>query len=325
MSIKKQVKKLAHGGRKISRGIYRLLYAKPYRFYMKNLCPTISAVNILNSSESKPYQALSFFPTLIYDSKKEFKNVYKTICRFDDNGIPNAWFNGEYRYIPITIAQHGLCLYNFYLHSSNEKFLHRAENVGIWLVENQNRESGAWEYHYDFYLSHVSEWMRAPFCSAMGQGEGIALLSRLYQSTGKAEYYEVAKRAILPFYKTAENHGVLTYIGDNLPFYEEFPAPKQVLILNGFMFSLIGLYDLTVIRNDSEVKKLFDNGYETLIKILPLYDNGITSLYCLNHLTAAPRNPSINEYYHPIHIQLLQALNIIQKSEVLEYYISLWK
>ena len=33
-----------------------------------------------------------------------------------------------------------------------------------------------------------------------------------------------------------------------LPWYEEYPANPSVFVLNGFIFSLVGLFDLTKVR-----------------------------------------------------------------------------
>lgn len=323
MIFKKIIKSIFSRLSKFGRAFYRVLYAYPYRVYMKKFASTMCAVNILNINKSKSYKPLEYFPTLIYSSQKGFKGAYKKAVKFDSNQIPMLYICGDYQYLPITIAQHGLCLYNFFLDSGDVEFLSKAEGVGRWLIDNQNKENGAWEYKYDFYLTHTSETIKSPFCSSMGQGEAIALLCRLFKETGNREYLNAAIRAIEPFDRLAEDGGVLTYFYDK-PFYEEFPAKTPVLILNGFVFSLIGLYDLYITCDCKKAYELFLNGLETLVEILPFYDYGFTSLYCLNHFTASPRKASINEYYHPIHIQLLQAINTIYPSKVLEFYINKW-
>lgn len=111
-----------------------------------------------------------------------------------------------------------------------------------------------------------------------------------------------------------------------LPFYEEYPTKKPSMVLNGFIYTLFGLYDLgSCSCKDSVVaSKMFEAGYNTLVKLLPLYDGGFCSRYSLSHITVFP-NYNSNPLYHPIHVNQLIAINSIRRSPVLEYYIKEWK
>lgn len=291
---------------------------------MRFFCPTISVVNDLKFRRSETYSPLKYYPTLKRNNKGFLKHTYKKIISFDSEHIPYVHFKGENRYLPITIAQHGLCLYNFYINTRDKSFLFQAIKIAEWMVKNQNPKSGIWENNFDFYSDHVSTMISGPFPSAMGQSECISLLCRIYYETKDTRFLNAAEYALLPFFKKTSEGGVVAFF-DNMPFYEEFPTKPPSYILNGFIFSLIGLYELYFTSENNHSNILFTNGYDTLIKILPLYDYGFTSLYCLNHYSASPRRPSINEYYHPIHLKLLQAMNNIKRSSVLEFYINKWR
>lgn len=81
--------------------------------------------------------------------------------------------------------------------------------------------------------------------SAMGQGQAISLLSRaFYHSGGNEVYLNTAYAALKPFKVLSKNGGVLSEFMNLYPWYEEYPTVPPIFILNGFMYSLIGLYDL---------------------------------------------------------------------------------
>lgn len=93
----------------------------------------------------------------------------------------------------------------------------------------------------------------------MGQGQAISLLSRaFFQSGGNELYLNTAFAALKPFKVLSKNGGVLSEFMDLHPWYEEYPTIPPIFILNGFMYSLIGLYDLfTLAPNGSKVIKYY--------------------------------------------------------------------
>lgn len=91
--------------------------------------------------------------------------------------------------------------------------------------------------------------------SAMGQGQAISLLSRaFYHSGGNIQYLNTAWAALKPFKVYSENGGVLSEFMNKHPWFDEYPTIPPIFILNGFMYSLIGLYDLySLTPNSSQV------------------------------------------------------------------------
>lgn len=90
----------------------------------------------------------------------------------------------------------------------------------------------------------------------MGQGQAISLLSRaFFHSGGNKQYLDTAFAALKPFKVLTKNGGVLSKFMNLYPWYEEYPTVPSIFILNGFMYSLIGLYDLfTLAPSESQVK-----------------------------------------------------------------------
>ena len=77
--------------------------------------------------------------------------------------------------------------------------------------------------------------------TAIAQGVGMSFLERAYRMTGSVKYRDAALRALIPL----ETKPIRSDIRDSV-FFEEYPA-EQNHVLNGFMFTLIGLHDLASI------------------------------------------------------------------------------
>ncbi len=97
---------------------------------------------------------------------------------------------------------------------------------------------------------------------AMAQGQAMSLLSRAYRLTRKQQYRSSALRA-LPALRVAVTKGGLRrcFFGNCArPFYEEYPTSPPSYVLNGFMFTLIGLYDLASIAPRSPALSMYQAG-----------------------------------------------------------------
>ncbi|VDD84189.1 unnamed protein product [Mesocestoides corti] len=173
----------------------------------------------------------------------------------------------------------------------------RLMSVANWFVINQSRD-GAWKISAKHTFTREI-FLKPGWCSAMGQGQGISLLVRAFNVTGEIRFLKAASRALEPFTRPVQHSdacGVRAYFlgQSDLPWYEEYPAVPGVFVLNGFIFSLVGLFDLsqvtlgnadpTIVSNASH---LFDEGINTLVRVLPLYDSGTGSFYDLRHLNLA--------------------------------------
>lgn len=72
-------------------------------------------------------------------------------------------------------------------------------------------------------------------------------------------------------------------------------ATPPSFVLNGFIYSLIGLYDVVSLTSNGlgederqaggDARLLFDQGMTTLKRLLPLFDTGSGSVYDLRHFT----------------------------------------
>lgn len=205
--------------------------------------------------------------------------------------------------LPVTITQLALGHYEFWLENKQDIHLQRFFQCANWLVKHHMPCDGkmdGWLYHFD----HGRLGIKAPFISAMGQGQGISVLVRAHQLNHDESYLNVARNALAPFDVEVRQGGVKAETSDGI-YFEEYPCYPYSHILNGHIFSLWGLYDFAIYQNDERVMKLFEEGTHTLKKFLPRYDLGFWSRY---GLYPHPKPNVASPFYHELHIAQLRAM-----------------
>uniref|UniRef100_A0A183TS53 Heparosan-N-sulfate-glucuronate 5-epimerase n=1 Tax=Schistocephalus solidus TaxID=70667 RepID=A0A183TS53_SCHSO len=171
----------------------------------------------------------------------------------------------------------------------------------------------------------------------LNDSQAISLLVRVYHYTREHRYLRSAVRALAPFMRPipSEDAGVCAvrthFLGQpGLPWFEEYPIIPSVFVLNGFIYSLIGLFDLTSLEGVSpdqeELSKsigksdiLFNEGLSTLVHVLPLFDSGSGSFYDLRHLNLSGPNRA-RWQYHFVHLRQLKTL-----TKMAPQHADLWK
>lgn len=219
----------------------------------------------------------------------------------DQQNIPRVHLRKPYgwQYNPVTIAQYGLHFLNSFAREGRVRHQFIARSMAEWLVENQvewKNGIGAWVYHFDlpFYGP------RAPWISAMAQGEALSLLLRMSQMGDKKTYEAAAHRAVRAFIQPVAAGGVVQSFPDGSPAFEEYPTTPRSLVLNGLLFALLGLRDYALHFGDAPSQKLFELCVAGLKKNLARYDTGYWTLYDLH-----PTRRLAGEKYVRIHVQLL--------------------
>ncbi|MDB4431360.1 D-glucuronyl C5-epimerase family protein [Pseudomonadales bacterium] len=199
------------------------------------------------------------------------------------------------------------------------------EKVAIWFLENQS-SNGGWLSNFDhnFYKGRT-EILRSGWCSALAQGLIISFLTRVasLSEVNRDVYLDACERGLEPFYMESAKGGVLTHWGGE-PFYEEYPTAPASFVLNGFIFSLLGLYDYQQVGSE-RAALLFQAGVSTLNKLLPLYDLGDKSAYDLTHYTCKSY-PNVARWgYHATHVNQLYAIYSITNSKLHLDFFERWR
>ena len=109
----------------------------------------------------------------------------------------------------------------------------------------------------------------------MAQGHGISMMVRAANSLGDPSFWVAAGRALEPFKNAPKNKGVRNLVFGKYVWYEEYPFEDGLFVLNGFIYALIGLYDLAASENAPPTLKfdattLFDEGMISLKVALKL-------------------------------------------------------
>lgn len=235
---------------------------------------------------------------------------------FDEDGIPKVQYYFGLEYVPTTAFHWGLVSISKYLTTGEQDFLNNSLNVSTWAVANQS-ENGGWLWPFSYGFSGgILGVMEENWYGAMTQGLGMSFLTRMYEITGNQTYLDVAENATKLFNVSVENGGFLRYYGEH-PWYEEYPTPEGgSFVLNGYIYSLIGLYDLYATTGSNVSKKLYDDGVNSLSNMISIFDLGCSTAYDLVHHSIISSAPNIANYmYHGLHISLLSIINSIEPGD----------
>jgi hypothetical protein len=231
------------------------------------------------------------------------------------SGLPRVSLNGTVYDNPVTLAQFALSMHGKILRGDRQArglFLAAVDK----LVEMEGADGG---FHYPIPYEHHGQKLAPGWTSALAQGQALSAFARAWNLTKERKYLKAGDLAIRNLLKPIKLGGQTTTLAGIDPslaryrFYEEYPISPVYYTLNGFMFTLLGIYDWSNVPSPSQAKakKAFDEGMLTLSKLIGLYDvNGFSS-YDLFHIVT--KSPSFMPYYYEsIHVYLLQALNSIK-------------
>lgn len=199
-------------------------------------------------------------------------------------------------------------------------------NCANWLINNAVERADYRVLEYNFPL--VSYQMKPPWLSAMAQGQALQVLVKAHQLTREHQYLACAYQLAKVMFIEVKDGGVTTKHEADAWWYEECANPAQESgILNGMLFTLIGLHELAsyapaeLTTEDHKSKKsvqlLLENGMRDLKQRLPLFDRGGHSYYDILKLPAGVD-------YHRLHIQLLTQLYALTGEPSLHDFADRW-
>jgi hypothetical protein len=253
----------------------------------------------------------------------------KLIAKFDKNGIPlNKTYidveGKDYVYFPISIGQSGLAVFHTYLKTKSEIDRNRYLKYVDWFFENKVEDSTL-GVHWLTEVPLPQYHNPGPWQSAFVQARGIAILLRGYQLTTDERYRQAAELALIPFTKPVAEGGVTSFTEWG-PFYEEYTSTVPTLVLNGMIFSLLGLKDFVRVLPGNELaNKLFNDGVQTLKNILPEFDLIFWSRYNLCHVAWYPAIDPATISYQRLHIVQLELMYRLTGDEYFQMYVEKFK
>ena len=239
---------------------------------------------------------------------------------FDENKIPLLNYKDSLIYYPVQYTQVALFYYGKYYYSKKEEdkqvFLKQANDIKNRLVVKN--EFGVWLCGVE-----ISPYEAVPpFASSMAQGFGLGVMLQAYVLTKDKSYLDAANLALNSFEVLIEDGGIKS-IWDTYPHYEEYADPNSH-VLNGYIFSLAGLYYHYQLTGNEKALKLYDEGIEALTVKLKDYDAGFTTFYSL--ITKGGQYPydSANgkkpDHYHELIVRQIITLYLWTENKVFYEY-----
>jgi heparosan-N-sulfate-glucuronate 5-epimerase len=262
-------------------------------------------------AEAGPKDSLHYY---FYSEKLSW-----SLMSMDDAGIPQARLRipGTV-YKPAYIAWWGLVNLGHFLRHGDEKSRSVFINQVNWLESQAvTRADGAVVWPNRFDCLQGNTFLKAPWVSAYDQGLAISALVRGYRLTKKPHLLELLKNASKIFELDVCQSGVRVSSGKQSLFME-LPGGPSPGILDGFMTSLLGLYDLFVETGEPTAKRLFTEGIEGLKTALPAWNYRNKWSWYGAHAYLCP--PA----YHHLNRVLLNVLARLSSQPSLGKYAEAW-
>jgi hypothetical protein len=243
--------------------------------------------------------------------------------QYDDAGIPLLNYHGKLglQYNPIAIAQYGLGNYNLFCRTGDSQRRRKFLAVADWLVTHLEKNgSGMWVWNHHFDWEYRTR-LKAPWYSALAQGQGISVLVRAHRALGGTVYLDAAQRAFEPLLKTVDNGGVAYRDDNGHTWLEEYIVFPPTHILNGFIWASWGVYDYFLATGEPAAQRLFDQAVETLAANLHRYEAGFWSLY---EQSGTRLKMLASPFYHRLHIVQLEILYRLTGREIFRQFAMRW-
>lgn len=130
----------------------------------------------------------------------------------------------------------------------------------------------AWDYMFQF------DGGRPPWTSGLSQGTGLQALARAWSATGDDRYLTAAQQA-LGIFRAGPPEGVRAATASTGAWYLQYTYAPNELVLNGFIQSLVGLYDYAKLTGDPLGQELFEAGDARAREQVASFDTGAWSKY----------------------------------------------
>ena len=212
------------------------------------------------------------------------------------------------RHNPEAAAQYALACHDA---GDRTAFLRYA---GLFL---DNRDAqGRWGYDFDWYRSS------APWHSALAQSRGASVMLRAGLLTGDRRYHDAARAALALFDTPIGEGGFMAqHPKAGVPYVEEYPS-QPTGVLNGFLASLFGLWEVGYWLDDATNRTRFERYLGSAEQLLPWYTTAWWTLYDLDLESPFPNVHSPR--YHRLAVDYLRVLSALDSSPVIASFRDRW-
>lgn len=238
---------------------------------------------------------------------------------FDAQGVVQKVYRAQgAQYNPLFIAWWGLHRLGVFHSTGDSAALKDFWGQVDWLRAHAvQRQDGAvvWPCYFDW--QEGAALLKAPWISAMYQSVVISALVRAYRLKKDSELLDLCLKATKVFTLSIEAGGVRTIMGAG-SLYEEYPVYPLPRVLDGFLFSLLGLYDLAVETGSPQVYGLVSDGVVGLRLAIAHWDyRGKWSWYGTHGYLCPP-------HYHQLNAKLLELVGTLVGDQSLVAHAAQW-
>lgn len=244
------------------------------------------------------------------------QNIYGG--KFDENGVPMCSGQKGLYYSPVNIAQYGFILHAKWLEDKNPLTLKKMTNCIAVLDSLKQETVNGMAWYNDF--DSVQYNIRAPWVSSMALGEIISFYLRVYQINQDENLLKTANKTYQFLKLDVKEGGVRRHDEYGNLWFEEYPSTPPSYVLNGYIYTIFGLYDLYRVTKNAEVYNDILTCIQTLENRLNEFDSGFWSYYDLQ------KKELVRYYYQKnVHVPQLEVLFILTQKKVFEKYKKKWK
>lgn len=254
------------------------------------------------------YQDIS--PALVHIQNNRFASL-------DENGIPYLITGTSKSYKIVLVIQYALMCFD-----QIKKDIAVEENTVIfkkcidWLEKKSEIHHNAkvWRSEKDSQYQLDDGWI-----SGMYQGQALSLYLRAYQYFKLEEYLHSAEKIFSSFSIPWEEGGFVRKDSSGCLWFEEYPGKQPSYVLNGFIYSILGILDFYRVTKNETAKTIWDDCVQTLTKNLHRYDVWYWSVY--DQL----KKQLVSYYYMKnVHIPLLKIMHQLTNLPIFLSYSKKW-
>jgi heparosan-N-sulfate-glucuronate 5-epimerase len=238
---------------------------------------------------------------------------------FDDMGVPMVGWGTNAYYSEVNIAQFAFIIHHLWMKDkSNAEYLTRLKNIFLWFETNKQVFHDAYVWPYNVYCDKYD--IPAGFISGMTTGEVLSFYLRMYEIEKDPSILESAKKIFKAYLIPFDQGGFRRYDKEGNLWFEEFRSAKPSFILNGFIYAILGLFDLHKVTGDSQVKKELEDAMTTLKKNIHEYHTWYWSLY--DQL----KKELVMVYYQKnVHLPQMKLMYALSGEDIFDQYYKKWK
>ncbi|MEN9612976.1 MAG: hypothetical protein RLZZ628_3790 [Bacteroidota bacterium] len=222
-----------------------------------------------------------------YISYAYFKNkdIYQQHLFFDAAGVAQCRNDLQQDYSPLIAAHYGLVCYNDFVWNQNPAAL-----KAFWIQVHHLQKIGNQDDTniYFFYKKGILDLnIHAPWYAGITQGIIGSLFLRAYALTHDPIYAHQAEKILNAMFKAVSAGGTYTQTPTGEEWIEEYPSLTHPnFVLNGFLFSIIGLHEyLKIVGHQPIFAEKLPILEKSLFKNLHLYRFGHSWRYSLKVLS----------------------------------------